>query len=79
MSRRDPWNNILRGTLAAFSAAIGGADAVSVLPFTQALGAPDEFARRLARDTQLVLQDESHIDAVDDPTSGAGEFRQEFF
>ena len=74
MSRRDPWNNILRGTLAAFSAAIGGADAVSVLPFTQALGAPDEFARRLARDTQLVLQDESHIDAVDDPTSGAGGF-----
>jgi len=74
MSRRDPWNNILRGTLAAFSAAIGGADAVSVLPFTQPLGAPDEFARRLARDTQLVLQDESHIDAVDDPARGAGGF-----
>ncbi len=74
MSRRDPWNNILRGTLAAFSAAVGGADAISVLPFTQALGAPDEFARRLARDTQLVLQDESHIDAVDDPTNGAGGF-----
>jgi methylmalonyl-CoA mutase len=74
MSRRDPWNNILRGTLAVFSAAVGGADAISVLPFTQALGAPDEFARRLARDTQLVLQDESHIDVVDDPTSGAGGF-----
>lgn len=74
MSRRDPWNNILRGTLAAFSAAVGGADAVSVLPFTQPLGAPDEFARRLARDTQLVLQDESHVDAVDDPTRGAGGF-----
>ncbi len=74
MSRRDPWNNILRGALAAFSAAIGGADAISVLPFTQALGAPDEFARRLARDTQLVLQDEAHIDVVDDPTNGAGGF-----
>lgn len=74
MSRRDPWNNLLRATLAAFSAAIGGADAVTVLPFTQALGAPDEFARRLARDTQLVLQDESHIHVVDDPTSGAGGF-----
>lgn len=74
MSRRDPWNNILRGTLAAFSAAIGGADAISVLPFTQALGAADDFARRLARDTQLVLQDEAHIDVVDDPTSGAGGF-----
>lgn len=74
MSRRDPWNNILRGTLATFSAAIGGADAITVLPFTQALGAADGFARRLARDTQLVLQDESHIDVVDDPTSGAGGF-----
>ncbi|WP_442754859.1 methylmalonyl-CoA mutase family protein [Methylocystis sp. JAN1] len=74
MSRRDPWNNILRGTLATFSAAIGGADTVTVLPFTQALGAPDGFAHRLARDTQLVLQDESHIDVVDDPTSGAGGF-----
>ncbi|MFO1125434.1 MAG: methylmalonyl-CoA mutase family protein [Methylocystis sp.] len=74
ISRRDPWNNILRGTLAAFSAAVGGADVISVLPFTQALGAPDDFARRLARDTQLVLQDEAHIDAVDDPTNGAGGF-----
>ncbi|MGE0196417.1 MAG: methylmalonyl-CoA mutase family protein, partial [Methylocystis sp.] len=74
MSRRDPWNNILRATLAVFSAAVGGADAISVLPFTQALGAPDEFARRLARDAQLVLQDEAHIDAVDDPTRGAGGF-----
>lgn len=74
MSRRDPWNNILRGTLATFSAAIGGADTVTVLPFTQAIGAADGFAHRLARDTQLVLQDESHIDVVDDPTSGAGGF-----
>jgi methylmalonyl-CoA mutase len=74
MSRRDPWNNILRGTLATFSAAVGGADTITVLPFTQASGAADGFARRLARDTQLVLQDESHIDVVDDPTSGAGGF-----
>lgn len=74
MSRRDPWNNILRGTLAVFSAAVGGADAISALPFTQALGVPDQFARRLARDTQLVLQDEAHIDVVDDPTNGAGGF-----
>lgn len=74
MTRRDPWNNLLRATLAVFSAAVGGADAITVLPFTQALGAPDSFARRLARDTQLVLQDESHIHAVDDPTNGAGGF-----
>ena len=74
MSTRDPWNNILRVTIASFSAAIGGADVITALPFTQALGAPDAFARRLSRDTQLVLQDESHIHAVDDPTSGAGGF-----
>jgi methylmalonyl-CoA mutase len=71
-TRRDPWTNLLRATLAAFGAAIGGADAITVLPFTQALGAPDAFARRLARDTQLVLQDESHVHAVDDPASGSG-------
>ena len=74
VTRRDPWTNLLRTTLAAFSAAIGGADAVTVLPFTQALGGPDEFARRLARDTQLVLQDEAHIHVVDDATNGAGGF-----
>jgi len=74
VTRRDPWTNLLRTTLATFSAAIGGADAVTVLPFTQALGAPDEFARRLARDTQLVLQDEAHVHVVDDAASGAGGF-----
>ncbi|CAN2535510.1 Methylmalonyl-CoA+mutase+small+subunit [Methylocapsa aurea] len=72
VTRRDPWTNLLRATLASFGAAIGGADAITVLPFTQALGAPDGFARRLARDTQLVLQDESHVHAVDDPASGSG-------
>jgi methylmalonyl-CoA mutase len=72
VTRRDPWTNLLRATLASFGAAIGGADAITVLPFTQAVGAPDDFARRLARDTQLVLQDESHIYAVDDPASGSG-------
>lgn len=74
MSRCDPWNNILRGTLACFSAAVGGADTITVLPFTLPSGAPDGFARRLARDTQLVLLDESHLDAVDDPVAGAGGF-----
>jgi methylmalonyl-CoA mutase len=73
-TRSDPWNNLLRATIAVFSAAAGGADAITVLPFTQALGAPDAFARRLARDTQLVLQDESYIHVVDDPAGGAGGF-----
>ena len=57
-TRRDPWVNLLRGTIAAFSAGIGGADGVTVLPFTAALGLPDAFARRLARNTQLILLEE---------------------
>ena len=74
MSASDPWSNLLRVTVAVFSAAVGGADAVAALPFTQALGAPDAFARRLSRDTQLVLQDESYLHVVDDPAAGAGGF-----
>src|SRR5947209_8650725 len=56
MTRHDPWANLLRTTLATFSAGLAGADAISVLPFTQALGLPDAAARRLARNTQLILQ-----------------------
>ena len=74
MTRRDPYVNMLRATVAVFSAAIGGADRISVLPFTQAVGLPDEFARRVARNTQLVLLEESNLDKVADPTAGAGGF-----
>ncbi|MGO4704564.1 methylmalonyl-CoA mutase family protein [Microvirga sp. 2MCAF38] len=74
MTRRDPWVNMLRGTIAAFSAGIGGVDAVTVLPFTAALGLPDAFARRIARNTQLILLDESNLGRVADPAAGAGGF-----
>ena len=74
MSRRDPWVNILRATVACFSAGLGGADAVSVLPFTQALGLPDDFARRIARNTQSVLLEEANLGRVSDPAAGAGAF-----
>ncbi len=74
MTRRDPYVNMLRATVAVFSAAVGGADRISVLPFTQAVGLPDEFARRVARNTQLVLLEESNLDKVADPTAGAGGF-----
>jgi hypothetical protein len=50
----------LRATIATFAAAIGGADAITVLPFTSARGLPDAFARRVARNTQLVLIEETH-------------------
>ena len=73
-TRRDPWVNMLRTTVAAFSAGIGGADAITVLPFTAALGLPDAFARRIARNTQIILLDESNLARVADPAAGAGGF-----
>jgi methylmalonyl-CoA mutase len=72
MTTRDPWVNMLRTTIAAFSAGIGGADAVAVLPFTSAIGLPDRFARRIARNTQLLLLEESNIAKVGDPAAGSG-------
>jgi methylmalonyl-CoA mutase len=74
LSVRDPWMNALRGAMAAFGAGLGGADSLSVLPFTQAQGLPDAFARRLARNTQLMLLEESHLGFVADPAAGAGAF-----
>lgn len=73
-TKRDPWVNMLRATVATFSAGIGGADAVTVLPFTAALGLPDAFARRVARNTQLILLEESNLWRVADPAAGAGGF-----
>lgn len=71
-SRRDPWVNMLRGTIAAFSAGIGGADCVTITPFTAALGLPDAFARRVARNTQHILLQESNLWRVADPAAGSG-------
>jgi methylmalonyl-CoA mutase len=73
-TRRDPWVNLLRGTIATFSAGIGGADAITVLPFTAALGLPDALARRLARNTQSILLEESNLWRVADPAAGSGGF-----
>src|SRR5207237_2187551 len=72
LTRRDPWVNLLRATVAVFSAGLGGADAITVLPFTAALGLPDRFARRLARNTQLILLEESNLAKVSDPGAGSG-------
>ncbi|MDT0185224.1 methylmalonyl-CoA mutase family protein [Microbacterium sp. ARD31] len=70
-STRDPWVNMLRGTVAAFAAGVGGADAVTVVPFDEPLGVPDAFGRRIARNTSLLLIEESHVAAVTDPAGGA--------
>ncbi|RTL73304.1 MAG: methylmalonyl-CoA mutase [Hyphomicrobiales bacterium] len=71
LARRDPWVNILRTTSATAGAAFGGASSITVLPFTWALGAPDAFARRIARNTHLVLQEESSLAKVADPAGGS--------
>ena len=74
MTARDPYVNVMRGAMAAFSAGLGGADSVSVLPHTLAVGLPDSLARRLARNGQLILLRESHLGFVADPAAGAGAF-----
>ncbi|MBB5916307.1 methylmalonyl-CoA mutase [Nocardia transvalensis] len=76
MTQRDPWVNMLRTTLAAFGAGVGGADYVTVLPFDSALP-PGEldvsqaFSDRMARNTQLLLLEESHLGHVRDPGAGS--------
>ena len=72
MTQRGPYVNLLRATIAVFSAGLGGADAIIVLPFTMAHGLPDRFARRIARNTQLVLLEESSLAKVTDPAAGSG-------
>ena len=74
MTARDPYVNVMRGAAAAFSAGLGGADSVSVLPHTLAAGLPDGLARRLARNAQVILLRESNLGFVADPAAGAGAF-----
>jgi len=71
MTARDPWVNMLRTTAACFAAGAGGATTVTVQPFDASVGLPDDLGRRLARNTQLVLQEESHIGLVADPAGGS--------
>ncbi|MGP3688982.1 methylmalonyl-CoA mutase family protein [Streptomyces sp. IBSNAI002] len=71
MTRRDPWVNMLRTTVACMAAGVGGADAVTVLPFDHELGLPDAFARRIARNTSTILLEESHLARVIDPAGGS--------
>lgn len=71
LTKVDPWVNMLRGTAQAFSAVIGGVDSLDVLAFDAAVRTSDEFARRIARNVQLVLQGECNLDKVVDPAGGA--------
>lgn len=71
LTRADRWTNLVRLTSAGFAAAVGGADAVVLGAFTDAIGAPDGFALRMARNTQLILMEEAHLGRVADPAAGA--------
>jgi methylmalonyl-CoA mutase len=76
MTRREPWVNMVRTTLAAFGAGVGGAETVQVLPFDVAIpggypGYSADFARRIARNSQLLLLEESHAGRVLDPAGGS--------
>jgi len=72
LTQRDAYVNMLLATMATFSAGLGCANAITVLPHTLALGLPDPFARRAARNTQLVLLEESNLAKVSDPAAGSG-------
>ena len=72
MTRRDPAVNVMRATAAVFAAGVGGADQIAALPFTAALGMPEDGARRLARNTHLILLEEAHLARVEDPAAGSG-------
>ncbi|EPH07091.1 methylmalonyl-CoA mutase, small subunit [Propionibacterium sp. oral taxon 192 str. F0372] len=74
ITRDDAYVNILRATIETFSAAIGGAEAITVLPFDTAWGLPAAFSRRVARNTQVVLAEESNIGRVNDPAGGGWYF-----
>lgn len=71
MTKYDPYVNMLRCTVAAFAAGVGGAASVTVLPFDQPLGLPDAFSRRIARNTSSLLISEAHIAKVVDPAGGS--------
>ncbi|HMN50642.1 MAG TPA: methylmalonyl-CoA mutase family protein [Xanthobacteraceae bacterium] len=72
LTRRDPNVNMLRATMAVAAAGFGGANSISVLPHTAALGLPGEFARRIARNTQLILLEESNLHRAGDPAAASG-------
>ena len=72
LAAKDAWTNMIRLTAAGFGAAVGGADSVILGNFTDALGLPTQFARRQARNAQLVLMEEAHVGRVADPAAGSG-------
>lgn len=70
-TRYDPWLNLLRGTVAGMAAGVGGAEVVTIEPYDIAVGTDTDLGRRLARNTQSLLMDESGLARVADPAGGS--------
>jgi methylmalonyl-CoA mutase len=71
LTQRDPYVNLLRNTVACYAAAVGGAEAITSVPFDYVIGLPDSLSRRIARNTVLILQEEGHLHRVVDPPGGS--------
>jgi methylmalonyl-CoA mutase len=71
LALRDPSVNILRNTVACYAASLGGAEAVTSVPFDTVAGLPDNLSRRIARNTVHILQEETHLNRVIDPAGGS--------
>jgi methylmalonyl-CoA mutase len=71
LTLRDPYVNLLRNAVACYAAGLGGADAITSVPFDAVAGLPDAHSRRIARNTVLVLQEEVNLHRVIDPAGGS--------
>merc|ERR1719244_1331228 len=71
LTEQDPYNNIIRTTVEAMSAVFGGTQSLHTNSFDEALALPSVFSARLARNTQLILQEETGITSVIDPWAGS--------
>ena len=71
LTEQDPYNNIVRTTIEALAAVMGGTQSLHTNSFDEAMGLPTEFSARIARNTQLILQEESHVTKVADPWGGS--------
>jgi methylmalonyl-CoA mutase len=71
LTEQDPYNNVVRTTVEAMAAVFGGTQSLHTNAFDEAIGLPTEFSARIARNTQLILQEETNITAVADPWAGS--------
>jgi methylmalonyl-CoA mutase len=71
LTQRDPYVNLLRNTAACYAAGLGGAEAITSVPFDIVAGLPSDLGRRIARNTVHILQEEAHLNRVVDPGGGS--------